>query len=247
MIPRKTARFAFLILPLLLAACGEGAGTGNVATAAPVAGAAAPAGQNWTDVVEKVDNGYRMGNPNAPVKLVEYGARSCPTCGAFARAATRPLEEKYIASGKVSYEFHDFLVHGAQDLPGALLGACGGGATFFPLLEAMYENQNDYLDRLPKMSAADQARLRTATPVQAVTILAEQGGLLDLVKQRGIPEAKARQCLNNQALLEALAKETDTLGANGRVSGTPTFYLNGERVQAVDWPTIEAALKAAGA
>lgn len=242
-----TSRLALLILPLLLAACGDGAGSGNVATAAPVASAAAPAGQNWIDVVEKVDNGYRMGNPNAPIKLVEYGARSCPICGAFGRAATRPLEEKYVASGKVSYEFHDFLVHGAQDLPGALLGACGGGATFFPLLEAMFANQDDYLGRLPKMSAADQAKLRTASPTQAVTMLAEQGGLIELVKQRGIPEAKARQCLNNQPLLEALVKETDKLGADGRVTGTPTFYLNGDRVQGGDWASVEAALKAAGA
>lgn len=242
------ARFAWVLLPLLLAACGDQTGSGsNGTSAAPVAAATPPAGQAWTDVVEKVDLGYRMGNPDAPIKLVEYGARSCPTCGAFGRTATRPLEEKYVATGKVSYEFHDFLVHGAQDLPGALLGVCGGSATFFPLLEGMYVGQNDYLDKLQGMSPADQARLKTATPTQGVTILAEVGGMIDMVKQRGIPEAKARQCLADQARLEALAKSTEKLGQDGTVTGTPTFYINGDRVQATDWAGVEAALKAAGA
>lgn len=240
-----TSRFALLMMPLLLTACGEGAG--NKTDAAPVAGASAPAGKNWTEVVEKVDLGYRMGNPDAPIKLVEYGARSCPGCGQFANTATRPLEEKYVASGKVSFEFHDFLVHGAQDLPGAMLGACGGAATFFPLMEGMFAEQNTYLDRLQKMSAADQERLKTATPVQGVTILAEIGGLIDFVKQRGIPEAKARQCLGDQKLLEALAKSSETLTRDGKVTGTPTFYLNGEKLPVGDWTGVEAALKAAGA
>ena len=67
---------------LALAACsgesGAGTATGN---AAAVAGAPAPAGQNWAETVAKTpEGGFRMGNSDAPVKLVEYGARTCPTC-----------------------------------------------------------------------------------------------------------------------------------------------------------------------
>lgn len=247
MFSRFTAPVALLLAPFALAACGDKAGSGGDGPAKSVAAVKPPAGKAWTDVVEKVDLGYRMGNPDAPVKLVEYGARSCPTCGLFGQTATRPLEEKYVATGKVSYEFHDFLVHGASDLPGALLGVCGGDATFFPLLEGMYQDQNNYLDKLQKMTPADQERLKTANPTQGVTILAEVGGMIDFVKQRGIPEAKARQCLGDQKRLEALAKSTDELGKNGRVTGTPTFYINDEKVDGADWATVEAALKAAGA
>jgi len=67
-------RFALALLPILaLAACNGGnkaGGTGGnssapVQSSAPVAGAAAPAGKQWTDVVEKTkDNGFRQGNPN---------------------------------------------------------------------------------------------------------------------------------------------------------------------------------------
>ena len=116
-----TFRFAVSVAALaLLSACG---GNGNSsAPAAPVAAVAAPAGQDWTQIVSKTaDGGYVMGNPNAAIKLVEYGSRTCPTCGAFGQTGMKPLEEKYVKSGKVSYEFRDFLVH-APDLGVAALG-----------------------------------------------------------------------------------------------------------------------------
>ena len=238
------------VLPLALAACSKNDSTGNVdaPAAAPVAAAAAPAGQNWTETVVKTPEGYLMGNPNAPIKLVEYGARSCPTCGAFAREAYRPLTEKYVASGKVSFEFRDFLVHGAPDVALTLLGQCGGVAPFFPILEQMYQNQNAFLDKLQTMPAALQQSLANLPPTAVATKLAEHMGAIDFVKQRGIPEAKARACLADQKQLEVMAKPTEDAMQSGTVTGTPTFLLNGKKLENVlSWSEMEKALKAAGA
>ncbi|MCB8829698.1 DsbA family protein, partial [Escherichia coli] len=117
--------------------CSKGGDAGNTGTpaapAAPVAAVAAPAGQHWTDVVAQTKEGYVMGNPDAPIKLVEYGSRLCPTCGALAREGYQPLTTKYVDSGKVSFEFREFLVHGALDMPPTLLGNCTSKEAFFPL------------------------------------------------------------------------------------------------------------------
>ncbi len=241
-----------IALPLaalvLLAGCGGNeAGNSTAAPAQPAAAVAAPAGASWTETVSVTpDGGYRVGNPDAPVKLLEYGSRTCPTCGAFAREATAPLFERYIASGKVSFEFRDFAVHGAPDLAAAVLGRCGGTAPFFPLLEQMYADQAATLDRIQSAAPALQSRLANAAPAQAVTAWAEAAGYLDFVKQRGIPEAKARQCLSDKALLDQVVKLTE--GAGERVTGTPTFFINDQRVEnAVGWSQVEAALRAAGA
>ncbi len=241
-------RIALLILPLFaLAACGKGSDQGST-PAAPVAAVSPPAGQSWLDTVVKTDGGYRVGNPSAAVQLLEYGARSCPTCGQVARDSADKLLNTYVASGKVSFEFRDFLVHGVSDLPGALLGDCAGPGPFFPLMEAMYANQNDYLDRLQKLTPAEQQQMQAMAPTAGVTMLAEKGGMLDLVKQRGIPEQKARACLSDQAHLEALAKRTEKWSQDGTVTGTPTFYINGDKYTgAPAWTDLEAALKAAGA
>ncbi|MFS0773475.1 thioredoxin domain-containing protein [Sphingomonas sp. 1P08PE] len=242
------------VLPLaaamMLAACsGNGAG-GNASGPAgdPVAAVPAPAGQNWTETVAKTEEGYRMGNPDAPIKLVEYGSRTCPTCGAFAREGFQPLTNNYVATGKVSFEFRDYMVHGAPDIALALLGTCGSEATFFPILEQTYAVQSTFLDKLQALDPATQQALQSQTPIQAVGTLADRIGAIDFIKQRGIPEAKARACLADGKKLEAIAKPTETATAAGTVTGTPTFLINGENVQGVvTWPQLEAALKRAGA
>ena len=238
-------------VPLMLAAaCSKPTPNGSDATQSTPAATvvAAPDGQKWTDMVAKTDQGYRIGNPNAAIKLVEYGARSCPTCGAFAREAFAPMIRDYVSTGTVSFEFRDFLVHGAPDLALAQLGTCGPTATFFPILEQMYANQSEFLDKLQATPELVQQKLAGAAPTVVTTTLAEQMGAIDFMKQRGLPEAKARQCLQDQSKLEAIAKPTEEASASNLVTGTPTFILNGKKLDNVlSWAQMQQALKAAGA
>ncbi len=240
-------RFAAPALALaMLAACGD---SGSTNTAAPnsIAAAPAPAGQDWTQTVSKTaDGGFVMGNPNAPLKLVEYGSRTCPTCGHFGRTATDPLEENYIKTGKVSYEFRDFLVH-APDLGVAILGQCAGETPFFPILEQMFAEQNQFLEKLESVPQDFQQRLQGMTPAQQATAWVEHLGYIDFVKQRGLTEQQARQCLGDTQRIEALAKVSEVAMRDKDVTGTPTFILNGEKLNAASWEQVEQALKAAGA
>ena len=230
----------------LLAGCGDNGGTTSAAPNS-IAAVAAPSGQDWTQVVSKTaDGGYVMGNPNAPLKLVEYGSRTCPTCGAFGQQGTRPLEDNYIKTGKVSYEFRDFLVH-APDLGVATLGRCAGEAPFFPILEQMFVEQPGFLDKLENVPQDFQQRLQGMSPAQQATAWVEHLGYLDFVKQRGLTEAQARQCLADAKGIESLANITEVAMREKNVTGTPTFILNGDKLDAASWPQVEQALKAAGA
>ena len=73
------------LLPFAMLAACSGAGADNATVAsAPVAGKQAPAGKAWSDVVSATpDGGYRMGNPDAPLKLTEYASHTCGACAAF--------------------------------------------------------------------------------------------------------------------------------------------------------------------
>ena len=242
-------RLVSAILPLIaLAACGDNSGTANSGSpAAPVAAAPAPSGQDWTQTVAQTkEGGFVMGNPAAPIKLVEYGSRLCPTCGAFANTGMKPLIDTYVKSGKVSYEFREYLVHGAPDFAPALLGRCVGTTAFFPVLEQMFAAQSTIL---PKMEDAQafQATLQGKPPEVFSTAWAEKLGYIDFVKQRGLPEAKARACLTDKAEIDKMVKNMD-LGTQMGVSGTPSFFLNGNQLQgAISWEQVEQQLKAAGA
>ena len=209
-----------------------------------------PAGQKWTDVVSPTpEGGWRMGNPDATLKLVEYGSRTCPTCGAFGQTGMRPLEDKYVASGKVSYEFRDFMVH-APDLGVAILGECAGNAPFFPILEQMYVGQPPFLDKLEALSK-DQAflnQVQAVSPVQGASLWVDRLGYVDFMKQRGLSEAQARACLADPKRIDAVTKITQHAMDDLAVNGTPTFILNGQKLDnQVTWPQIEQSLKAGGA
>lgn len=239
-------KYLVSLVALVLAACG-GSGDGNItAPANSVAAVAAPSGQDWTQVVSKTaEGGYVMGNPDAPLKLVEYGSRTCPTCGAFGQTATRPLEATYIKSGKVSYEFRDFLIH-APDLGVALIGRCAGPEPFFPLLEQMFVEQPAFLTKLEAAGAFQQSIVNQPPQAQALA-WAQHLGYLDFAKQRGIPESQLKACLADPKLMAELVQLSEQAMKNG-VSGTPTFMLNGRTLEGqVSWPQVEQALKSAGA
>ena len=232
------------VLALALSGCSGGEEGNSSAPAAPVVGKAAPAGQSWTDVVAKTAEGYRMGNPDAPIKLVEYGSRLCPACRAFTTAAYQPLTQNYVSTGKVSFEFREFLVHGAPDLPPSLLGRCVPEAAFFPVMEQQYQAQPGIVD---KLTPDFMRSIQNLSPAQAIPAMAQQMGLIDFMKQRGLPEAKARQCLADMKQVDALTKQTQDKTADGTVSSTPTLFVNGNKLEGGSWDEVEKALKAAGA
>ena len=238
---------------LALVGCAKGndIATDNAAAATPIAIIKPPPGQSWTDVTMKTpEGGYVMGNPDAPIKLVEYGSRTCPICGAFGRAGMQPLETVYVKSGKVSYEYRDYLVHGPPDLPASLLGRCVGTAAFFPILEAMYQGQAPFEEKLQDQTATSalQQKLANASGPAIANGWADYMGFVDFIKQHGVPEAKARACLNDQTAIDELTKMmTVANNAPWAVTGTPNFYINGKKVDANTWADLEPTLKAAGA
>jgi len=207
-------------------------------------GATAPAKADWLHtVVATPEGGMRMGNPAAPVKLIEYGARTCPICARFSGEGVPALEKTYIATGKVSWEFRDFPVHGAIDLGPILLGHCVSNAQFFPLLDAMMANQRTLIGRETPIPDADQAMLQKAKPAELATYLAKFYGYLDLVKARGLPEAKARACLASQPGIDAIVKHVQ---AASQITGTPTFIINGKTADKVyTWDVLEPLIRAA--
>jgi protein-disulfide isomerase len=245
-------RAALALIPFaMLASCGggnDGNSAAPVTSSTPVAAIQAPAGKAWVDVVEKTaEGGFRQGNPDAPIKLVEYGSRTCPTCGRFGVEAAEPLRAKYISTGKVSYEFRDFPIHGAPDMALALMNQCAGTQAFFPMLDQIFANQASFFEKQQQLPEALVQQLGSMSPPQAAAAIAGPMGMVEFAKQRGIPEAKVQQCLGDQAAIKQIADVMADAANNRGVTGTPTFFINGEKLDAAIWSQVEPALQAAGA
>ena len=237
-----------LLLPLfLLAACGEKSGDTPKA-AGPVVAVKAPAGTEWTTtVVETPDGGMQMGNPNAPIKLVEYGSMSCSHCAAFSAESSEALKAKYVSTGKVSYELRNY-VRDPMDLTATLLARCGGPGPFFPLAEQLFADQANWFEKLKTVAPAEQQAMAALSPAGQMAKYATLLGLDNFVRQRGISAEKANACLASQSESDKLVKMRDRANNEFNLQGTPTFLINGQVIPDTGtWEALETKLKAMGA
>jgi protein-disulfide isomerase len=239
-----------LALALLLAGCGEG-GQGNETAAAgkneaPLAQIPAPNG-DWTQGVSATPaGGFVMGNPNAPVKVIEFASMTCPHCAEFSETGAPQLVDKYVKSGQVSFEIRNF-VRDPADLAASLLARCSGPAPFFKLTDQLFAAQNEWFARIQGMPQAQQQRLQSLPPQQVPGEIAQAAGLVDFVRVRGVPSEKARQCLGNEAELNRLVQMQQTaMTEYPGFPGTPTFIINGRLAEnAGTWDRLEPQIRAA--
>lgn len=239
---------AALAMPLALALTACGGGDEAAAPAGePVAAVPAPEGQNWTDVVaETPEGGYLVGNPDAPIRLLEYGSHTCPACAAFSNDAMQPLLQDYVDSGRVSYEFRSVVIHGAIDLLLTRLIQCGPKEAAIPLSEQIWGNLNAVLDPLEANMASVQQAMSLPED-QRLVAYAERGKLLDFFAARGMSTDQAKQCLADFPAVQALASQMESQTDKDGVNSTPTFFLNGRRLDGTSWRDVEPALQRAGA
>ena len=210
--------------------------------ASPAAAGKVAAKRDWSRAVAVTpEGGYRMGNPAAPVKLVEYGSLAGPHCRHFAETAVGPLVAQYVRTGTASYEFRPYILDGV-DIAANLVARCNGPAAFFPMAEDLYATQPLWRARI---TDDDMQRLGARPQGEMMIGIAEATGLILTGAAHGIAPAKARACLTSQSASERLAAMRQSANARG-VTGTPTVLVNGRVVPAYDWATLEPFLKRAG-
>lgn len=236
---------------LALASCGSK--TADKATNAatpgtPIAAVPAPAGTRWSETVaETPAGGFVMGNPAAPIKLIEYASFTCPHCAEFAKTADQPLAKDFVDTGKVSFEFRNF-IRDPLDITVALVARCGGKDPFFPLTHQLLANQEAMFTLVQAKGDSAFQEAMKAPANQRFIRVAELAGLIDFAKQRGIPETQLRSCLGDMAKAEAIAKGNEVAAKQFNVQGTPTIIMNGAPLEGVaSWPALEAKLREAGA
>lgn len=213
-----------------------------------VVAAAVPAPRNgdWSTVVTRTpEGGFLMGNPDAKVKLVEYGSMTCPHCAEFEEAAGKPLVDNYVKKGLVSWEFRNY-VKDPFDMTAALLARCGGEASFFGMTRALYHDQRVWIGKVQAADPAQMQALQTMQPAQQFSTIADLAGLKSFAAQRGVPRAKADQCLASEADANQLVQMNSDAISTYALRGTPNFLINGAGPAfSATWETLEPKLKEA--
>ena len=177
------------------------------------------------------------GSPSAKVTIVNFDDLECPYCAQMHAELFPATAEHYKNLIKFIYkdyplvEIHPWAMHAAVD---ANCVADQSGAAYWSFVDYVHEHSSDI------NGTAHDAKASFA----ALDKLAHEQGQrskLDLVK---LDSCTAKQ---DQSVIEASMKQGSALGVNG----TPTIFINGERISGVLprsmlWIAVDRALKAAG-
>jgi len=241
-------RISFLFLAsaaLLATACnaekGAATNSGAEVSAKPVP---APNNGDWSTIVSRSpEGGFVMGNPNAKVKLVEFGSLTCPHCAEFEHQGGQALVDNYVKKGLVSWEFRNY-VRDPFDMTATLLARCGGEASFFGLTRNLYTDQKEWIGKIQAADEATLQALQAMQPAQQFSAIADLGGLKQYASMRGVPRAKGEQCLANEVEINKLVQMNTDAGTTYNIPGTPSFLINGALVeQTASWDKLEPAIK----
>ena len=236
-----------LALPLALGACNkqDDAATAGLSGAA-IAKIAAPVGKSWAEtVVATPEGGYRMGNPEAPIKLIEFGSLTCSHCMEFSEKGSVALRDTFVASGRVSYEFRNF-IRDPIDLTAAQLTHCGTPESFFALTDQVFGYQATLFEKAQAAGKGYEAAVSQAPDRRGLAI-ADMVGLTEFFAARGIARDQAATCLADTAKAKALADATNQQAEQYKIEGTPTFLVNGTKVDMNTWEQVKAELERLGA
>ncbi len=242
---------ALFALPLALglAACGEDAATADGAPRGePIAAIAAPAGQSWVDTAAVTpEGGVRIGNPEAPLKLVEYGSHTCHVCADFSKQGAVALD------GYVEERRDQLRNPQPRPRPGRpRRSRCWRAAA----ARARSTRSPTRCGRQLRRADGDRARQRRRAPAGRPALRRRSAsrrsrrrpGLLDFFAERGISRDQAMQCLANTAAGRAACHRLRRAGEgvqHHRHADASSSTATGWRP--TSWEALEPLLQQAGA
>ena len=211
--------------------------------------AARPAvARDWLQVaVRTPEGGVRVGNPAAPVKLVEYGSITCPHCAAFANQGGTAGLYAHVRTGRVSWEYRPYMIFPTDPGVFAALGCLAPGQ-FFGAVEQLYATQQSWASLAMAHIEANRSQLQGMSEPQRSVALFRAGQLDGLFRARGLAPVQINACIASPVNLRRVAEITRTGAQRYGVRGTPTFFINGVQTAPVEFfYELEPLLIQAGA
>jgi protein-disulfide isomerase len=177
------------------------AASGLALAAAPTIARAAPLPAAEGDMV--------LGSATAKVQVVEYASLSCTHCAHWNNEVFPAFRKQFIDTGKVRYVFREYLT---EPYPfaaaGYLLARRVGPARYFEVIDAVFKQQQAIFDSQDLW-----------------------GGLLKIGKAFGLTEAQFTAALQDRKALDVVNARVEKATVRDKIEVTPTFFVNGERIE----------------
>jgi len=154
-----------------------------------------------------------LGNPDAPITIVEYASLGCPHCAHFTNDVLPEIKKAWIDTGKAKLVLRDFPLD-EPSLRAAMIARCAPPDRFYAFADTFFASQDKWMG--------------TKDYREALARLAKLGGM-------GRDEFES--CLKNTALENRIVEQRLIAAQQLDVNATPTFFINGSKFSGA--PTAE--------
>lgn len=151
----------------------------------------------------EVEGDHAIGNPDAKITVWEYASVTCPACANFHATSYLDFKKKYVDSGLVRFVFREYPTAPENIAQaGFLIANCAADDKFFDSISLQFKRQRQ-IRQDPR------------------------GELVKIARSAGLSEADFEACIQNQDEIDRY-KAVVQGGIDAGVSGTPSFFINGE-------------------
>lgn len=161
-----------------------------------------------------------LGNPDAPVTLIEYASFTCPHCRTFHERVVPEIKVNYVDNGRIRFIYREVYF----DRPGlwaAMVARCGGTESYFGIVDLLYEGQAEWTQGAPRDIAESLRRIgRTA----------------------GLSNEELDACLSDAAMAQAMLDTYESNLEVHEIPGTPSLVINGELHGNMSYADLSALL-----
>lgn len=183
---------------------------------------AAPTSKAEDTISARADSGRVLGNPKAPLWVIEASDFQCPFCKQWHDADFQKLVDKYVKTGKVRLAFLNMPLSMHQHaIPAAEAAMCASvQGKFWPMHEALFASQKDW-EVLPDPSAT----------------------FASLAGKAGVKMSAWQKCVKDHLTLPMIQADHERVVA-AHVNSTPTFFVGDKILEGAD-VNLSAAIDSA--
>ena len=147
-----------------------------------------------------------LGDPNAPVTIIEYASLTCPHCAGFHNDSLGELKARYIDTGKAKLIFRDFPLDGLA-LRASMMARCAEDDRYFGFIEVLFRSQSNWAQ--PDLARGTQS-------------------LQQIGRLGGMSAEDFEACMASEELIDGILAMRQEAAETFDVGSTPSFVINGK-------------------
>ena len=151
------------------------------------------------------DNDFFIGEPDAPITIIEYASMSCSHCADFHNNTLEDLKNEYIDTGKVRFVFRNFPFN-YPALAGSIILECVPADVKYEYMNALYKLQKTWVFR-------DHGKTKTE--------------LYKIMQSGGMLKDEFDTCLGDINLENDILEGVMNAQKEFNIRSTPSFIVNG--------------------